>query len=215
MRVLVACEFSGIVRRAFRAQGHEAWSCDLLPAEDLSPRFAHHFVGDVLSVLDGLWRDGRLLYWDLMIAHPPCTYLANSGNKHLYVGMKKINGIDPTRWNAMLSAAEFFRRLLQAPIPRIAIENPIMRNAVQRVGRKPDQIVQPWQFGHGEIKQTCFWLKNLPPLIPTKIVSGRRPRVHHEPPSADRWMNRSRTYQGIADAMATQWGAVRPEGPDQ
>jgi hypothetical protein len=202
MKVLVACEFSGVVRRAFRDAGHEAWSCDLLPAEDGDP---HHFTCDIA---DHLARGLFGVEWDLMIAHPPCTFLANSGNKHLYIGMKKANGIDPARWNNMTAAAHFFRELANAPISRIAIENPVMREPVQRVGRRPDQTIQPWQFGHGEIKRTCFWLKNLPPLLPTKIVEGRRARVHHEPPSAERWKNRSRTYEGIAAAMAAQWGQL-------
>lgn len=213
MRVLVACEFSGIVRQAFRDAGHNAWSCDVLPAEDGSP---YHIRTDVEGLLlgrrhpeaDGDDPDGRPHSWDLMIAHPPCTFLANSANKHLYIGMKKSNGIDPRRWHEMTRAAHFFRELLHAPVPRIAVENPIMLEAVQRVGRKPDQIIQPWQFGHGEIKATCLWLKNLPPLQPTQIVDGRKPRVHHEPPSADRWKNRSRTLPGIAAAMATQWGSA-------
>ena len=191
----MACEFSGTVRDAFLDRGHDAWSCDLLPSESKRRKHLEIDARDVLA-------DG----WDLMIAHPPCTFLANSGNKHLYIGMKKVNGIDPKRWQQMLDAAEFFRCFLNAPIERIAVENPVMREPVQRVGRRPDQTIQPWQFGHGEIKRTCFWLKNLPPLLPTNIVEGRTPRVHHETPSPDRWKNRSRTLPGIAQAMAEQWG---------
>lgn len=182
MRVLVACEFSGVVRRAFRARGHDAWSCDLLPAEDGDP---HHFEGDVLARLG----DG----WDLMIAHPPCTHLAVSG----------------ARWfkdkrEEQAAALAFARALLDAPIPRIALENPI--SVISSHIRKPDQIIQPWQFGHGETKATCLWLKGLPPLIPTNVVEGREARVHRMPPGPDRWKERSRTFPGIAEAMAEQWG---------
>lgn len=183
MRVLVACEFSGIVREAFAAKGHDAFSCDLLPSE----RPGKHFVGG----LDGFIEFGD---WDLMIAFPPCTHLAVSG----------------ARWfkdkpNEQAAAIAFFMSLVNAPIPRIAIENPI--GIMSRLYAKPDQIIQPWQFGHGETKATCLWLKNLPKLVPTNVVEGRVARVHREPPTPDRWKNRSRTYQGIADAMAEQWGA--------
>lgn len=187
MNVLVACEFSGIVREAFRVRGHNAWSCDVLPAEDASP---HHFRCDIRPHLSG----GLFgVAWDLLIAHPPCTHLAVSG----------------ARWfkdkrEAQADALNFVRELLTAPITSIAVENPI--SVISSRIRKPNQIIQPWQFGHGEIKATCFWLKNLPPLVPTQIVEGRRARVHREPPSPERWKNRSRTYQGIADAMAEQWG---------
>lgn len=181
MRVLVACEFSGIVRDAFAARGHDAWSCDLLPTE----RPGNHIQGDVLKHLD----DG----WDLMIAHPPCTHLAVSG----------------ARWFKEKSAQQydallFVDRLLRCWIPKIALENPI--GVISTKIRKPDQIIQPWQFGHGETKATCLWLKNLPKLITTNIVDGRLARVHREPPGPDRRRNRSRTYQGIAEAMAEQWG---------
>jgi hypothetical protein len=181
MRVLVACEFSGIVREAFRARGHDAWSCDLLPTEIPG----QHIQCDVLSILD----DG----WDLMIAHPPCRYLSSSGAR-----WKRPKETD--------EAAEFFMALFNAPVFRVAMENPIGR--MSTLFRKPDQIIQPWQFGHGETKATCLWLKGLPLLQPTNIVEGRSPRVHHEPPGPERWKNRSRTYQGIADAMAAQWGVV-------
>ncbi len=183
MNVLIACEFSGVVRRAFRDRGHDAWSCDLLPAEDGDK---HHFQGDVRSHLNGP-------LWHLLIAHPPCTHLAVSG----------------ARWfkdkrQEQAEALEFVRELLNAGITRIALENPI--SIISSRIRKPDQIIQPWQFGHGEIKATCLWLKNLPALVPTNIVEGRTARVHREPPSPDRWKNRSRTMEGIAAAMAEQWG---------
>ena len=184
MRVLVACEFSGVVRDAFTARGHEAASCDLLPSE--TP--GNHYQGDVRLLLVGM-------KWDLMIAHPPCTHLAVSG----------------ARWFAdkqaeQAEALEFVRQLLEAPIPRIALENPI--GVISTRIRKPDQIIQPWQFGHGETKATCLWLKGLPKLQPTQIVDGRAPRVHYASPGPDRWKERSRTLPGIAAAMAEQWGAL-------
>lgn len=181
MRILIACEFSGTVREAFRRKGHDAWSCDLLPTEIPG----QHIQGDVLDILG----DG----WDIAIFHPPCTHLAVSG----------------ARWFAnkqeeQAAALEFVQRLMAAPIERIAVENPI--SIISSRIRKPDQIIQPWQFGHGETKATCLWLKGLPLLRPTNIVNGRFARVHKLPPSAERWKERSRTYQGIADAMANQWG---------
>ena len=181
MKVLVACEFSGVVRSAFRSIGCEAWSCDVLPAEDESP---FHFQEDVLKRLN----DG----WDLMIAHPPCTHLAVSGARW-FKGKEREQA----------EALEFVRRLLDAPIPRIALENPI--SVISSRIRKPDQIIQPWMFGHGETKATCLWLKALPLLKPTNVVEGRKGRVHHESPGPDRWKRRSRTYTGIAKAMAEQW----------
>jgi hypothetical protein len=184
MRVLVACEFSGVVRRAFAARGHDAWSCDLLPAEDES---AHHIQDDVLQHLD----DG----WDLMIAHPPCTHLAVSGARWF-----KLKGLQQQ------AALWFVRQLLEAPITHIAVENPV--SVISRHIRKPDQIVQPWQFGHGEVKATCLWLQWLPHLTPTQIVEGREAKVHRMAPGPDRWKNRSRTYHGIAEAMADQWGRL-------
>jgi hypothetical protein len=183
MRVLVACEFSGVVRRAFRDRGHDAWSCDLLPAEDASP---FHYQADVFGVLAETYR------WDLMIAHPPCTHLAVSGAR--WFKDKQLE---------QAAALEFVRLLLAAPIEHIALENPI--SVISSRIRKPDQIIHPWQFGHGEVKATCLWLKNLPLLTPTNIVDGRVARVHREPPSPDRWKNRSRTFEGIARAMAAQW----------
>jgi hypothetical protein len=182
-RILVACEYSGRVREAFRRLGHEAWSCDLLPAEDGSP---FHIQGDVLAVLG----DG----FDLMVAHPPCTHLAVSGARHFEE--KRADG-------RQQEAIDFFMALANAPIPRIAIENPVC--IMSSVWREPDQVIQPWEHGHGETKATCLWLKGLPLLRPTKIVSGRYPRVHLMPPSDDRWKERSRTYEGIAEAFAAQW----------
>lgn len=197
MRVLIACEFSGVVREAFRRRGHEVCSCDLLPSEDAS---SFHVIENAEKVA---YRG----QFDLMIAHPPCTYLCNSGVKHLYIGGKRENGPDEKRWAEMLEAARFFRALLDAPIPRICLENPIMHwQARQPIGWKYSQIIQPWQFGHGETKATCLWLKGLPKLQPTQIVEGRRPRVHYASPGPDRWKERSRTLPGIAEAMAEQWG---------
>lgn len=185
MKVLIACEFSGVVRRAFRAKGHAAWSCDLLPSEDDS---LCHLVGDVFDYID-------FDKWDLMIAHPPCTHLAVSGARHFKEKQKD---------GRQQAAIKFFMDLVNAPIKRIAIENPI--GIMSTHYRKPDQIIQPWQFGHGETKATCLWLKGLPKLAPTNIVEGRESRVHKMPPSKDRWKERSRTYEGIAKAMAEQWG---------
>lgn len=188
MKVLIACEHSGKVRDAFSKLGYEAMSCDLLPTE--TP--GKHYQGNVLDIL----HDG----WDLMIAHPPCTYLANSGVSWLHK--------DPDRWQKMEAGAAFFVELMNAPIDHIAIENPIMHGYARNIiGRKQDQCVQPWMFGHGESKATCFWLKNLPELRPTQYVEGREQRLHNLPPSEDRWKLRSETYQGIANAMALQWGS--------
>jgi hypothetical protein len=183
LRVLIACEFSGTVRRAFRALGHDAWSCDLLLAEDGD---LHHLQDDVLPHLfDG---------WDVMIAHPPCTHLAVSGARWF-----KDKALEQAK------ALDFVLWLLRAPIPHIALENPI--SIISSRIRKPDQIIQPWMFGHGETKATCLWLKNLPKLSPTNIVEGREARIHKMPPGPDRWKERSRTFEGIAAAMADQWGA--------
>jgi len=197
MRVLVACEQSGVVRRAFAARGHDAWSCDLLPAEDRSNK---HIVGKVENILD--WG------WDLMVAHPPCTRLCNSGVRWLHTPPPGRTKQD--MWDDMYAACDLFMTLWKAPVERIAIENPIMhRHARERMGSslpRHAQIIQPFQFGHGETKATCLWLKNLTLLVPTKIVDGREPRVHLMSPSADRWKKRSRTYTGIAEAMADQWG---------
>lgn len=189
MRVLIACEFSEIVRDAFIERGHDAWSCDLLQTERPVSDGASgsgHWVGDVLKMI----ADGG---WDLMIAFPPCTHLSVSGAR--WFKEKRAEQAEAIR---------FFLNLASANVKRIAIENPI--GIMSTHYRKPDQIVQPWMFGHGEVKATCFWLKNLPLLKPTNIVEGRRARVHREPPSPDRWKNRSRTYEGLAAAFAEQWG---------
>lgn len=195
-RVLVVCEFSATVRDAFRRRGFDAWSCDLLPTEG-DPQW--HIIGDALHEMQQTspeYVDGSYAPWDLLIAHPPCTDLAVSGARHF--AAKKADG-------RQARALEFVQRLLNAPIPHIALENPI--SIISSHIRKPDQIIQPWQFGHGETKATCLWLKNLPKLVPTDIVEGREARVHRMPPGPDRWKERSRTFAGIADAMADQWGA--------
>lgn len=181
MKVLVACEFSGIVREAFKARGHDAWSCDLLPTEIPG----QHIRGDVLAILE----DG----WDLMIAHPPCTHLAVSGAAWFYRKQKE-----------QAEALDFVRSLLDASIPKICLENPV--SVISTKIRKPDQIIHPWQFGHSEKKTTCLWLKNLPLLVPTNVVERGINRLHRLPPSPDRWKKRSLTFTGIAEAMASQWG---------
>jgi len=187
VKVLIACEYSGVVRRAFAAKGHRAVSCDLLPSEDSSP---DHVQGDVL----GLFNEP----WDLLIAHPPCTRLCNSGVRWL---------AERNLWGELDEACKFFLALWNAPISKVAIENPTMhKHAFERIGLKPNFSVQPWQYGHGETKRTCFWTRGLPPLVPTDIVDGREAKVHKMPPSADRWKERSRTYEGIGQAMASQWG---------
>lgn len=180
-KVLIACEFSGVVREAFRRRGHYAMSCDVLPT-DLP---GLHWQGDVLSILDH--------GWDLMIAHPPCTHLAVSGARWFKDKLAE-----------QAEALEFVRKLMDAPIPHIAVENPI--SIISSRIRKPDQVIQPWQFGHGETKAPCLWLKNLPKLVPTNIVEGREAKIHKMPPSPDRWKLRSKTYVGIAEAMGEQWG---------
>jgi site-specific DNA-cytosine methylase len=201
MRVLVACEYSGVVRRAFRALGHDAWSCDLLPAEDGAKE---HYQCDVMDLLNpdnpdympppgSMFEPSGPPLFDLMIAHPPCTHMSVSG----------------ARWfkdkrQEQEHALDFVRALMAAPIERIAIENPI--SVISSRIRKPDQIIQPWQFGHGETKATCLWLQGLPKLTPTNIVEGREARIHRMPPGPDRWKERSRTFTGIAAAMAEQWG---------
>lgn len=203
MKVLVACEYSGTVRDAFIKIGHDALSCDLLPTDVPGP----HYQGDVFDIINN--------GWDLMIAHPPCTYLCNSGVLHLYK--------DKDRWKDMIDGAVFFRKLLQANIPKIAIENPVMhRFGYAIIGVDKSQIIQPWMFGDPESKATCLWLKNLPKLQQTNQISlldsnnaheifkalpiNEAQRIHHLSPSDDRWKIRSKTYRGIADAMATQWG---------
>jgi hypothetical protein len=191
MKVLIACEYSGTVRDAFLRRGHEAMSCDLLPTETEGP----HYQGDVRDVLD--------YPWDLMIAHPPCTDLSVSGAA--WFAKKRMVG-------AQQASASFFMKLAKADIPRIAIENPVC--VMSTLWRKPDQTLQPWMFGHTEQKATCLWLKGLPPLFPTnnvreemmRLPKNKRERLHYLPPSEDRWKLRSATYQGIAEAMADQWG---------
>ena len=199
MRVLVACEFSGIVRDAFTARGHDAWSCDLLPTEGEPSR---HFVGDCFDFIG--YRIGWQK-WDLLIAHPPCTHLAVSGAA--WFERKLASGVQQ-------EALTFVRRLMDAPVERIALENPV--SVISTAIRKPDQIIQPWMFGHPEQKATCLWLKNLPPLVPTNDVREHmmtlpkklRERKHYTSPGPERWKIRSRTLQGIADAMADQWGSL-------
>jgi len=180
-RILIACEYSGRVRNAFRAKGHDAWSCDLLPSEAPEP---YHFQCKAEDILD--------VGWDIMIAHPPCTHLAVSGARWFKDKLVEQQ-----------EALDFVRTLLDAPIPCIALENPI--SIISSRIRKPDQIIQPWMFGHGETKATCLWLKGLPLLTPSNIVEGREAKVHRMPPGPDRWKDRSRTYTGIAQAMADQW----------
>jgi site-specific DNA-cytosine methylase len=180
MRVLIACEFSGTVRDAFLKRGHDAISCDLLPSDSPGP----HYQGDVRDIL----HEG----FDMMIAHPPCTHLAVSGARWF-----------KNKTNEQADALCFVRELMHAPIDKICIENPV--SIISSKIRKPDQIIQPWQFGHGETKATCLWLKNLPKLKPTNIVAGREAKIHRMPPGADRWKLRSLTYKGIAEAMANQW----------
>jgi len=181
MRILIACEYSGTVRDAFIAAGHDAISCDLLSTEVPGP----HYQGDVTDILN----DG----FDMMVAHPPCTHLAVSGARWFHLKQQE-----------QAEALDFVRLLMNAPIPRIAIENPV--SIISSRIRKPDQVIQPWMFGHGETKATCLWLKGLPKLTPTNIAKGREARIHKMPPSPDRWKERSRTYAGIAAAMAQQWG---------
>lgn len=195
MRILVACEYSGIVRDAFIKKGHEAISCDLLPTDKPGP----HYQGDVFDIMN----DG----FDLMIAHPPCTYLTNSGVTWLHK--------QPGRWEKMELGAKFFKSLLEADIPKIAVENPIMHKyAREIIGTRQTQIVQPYHFGHLEQKATGLWLKGLPELHETnnvkeemlKLPDNQRQRLHYLPPTKDRWKIRSTTFQGLADAMANQWG---------
>ena len=205
MRVLVACEFSGIVRDAFIARGHDAVSCDLLPTESPGP----HVIGDVRELLD----DG----WDLMVAHPPCTYLTNAGVRWLYGDyghkMAPTSLVGEPRWEAMRKGAELFRDLMAAPIPRIAVENPIMHaHAIAEIGRRQDQVVQPWMFGEPVQKAVGLWLVGLPPLLATgPICTERHQLVHKMAPSADRAHKRSVFFSGIARAMADQWGLLDPE----
>ncbi len=217
MRVLIACEFSGTVRDAFRAHGHDAWSCDLLPGEgrtlgDEYPTLypeghqlrghRFHYQCDVFELLPGgrlyqtMALENQAVQWDLMIAHPPCTHLAVSGAR--WFKEKAVEQVE---------ALAFVQALMDAPIPHICIENPV--SIISSRIRKPDQIIQPWQYGHGEVKATCLWLKGLPKLMPTNVVDGRHPACWLASPGPDRWKLRSRTYEGIAQAMADQWGSDR------
>jgi hypothetical protein len=191
LRVLVACEYSARVRDAFRRCGHFAFSCDLLSCEG-DPQW--HLQRPVEEVLGN--------GWDLMIAHPPCTHLAVSGSRHFHRKQREQS-----------EALDFVRLLMAAPIDRWCIENPV--SIISSAITPPHQIIQPWQFGHGETKATCLWLKNLPRLKPSNVVSGREAKVHRMPPGPDRWKERSRTYQGVADAMAQQWGTVTLPPPTQ
>ena len=191
MRVLVACEYSGIVRDAFIRAGHDAISCDLLPSES---DFGPHIEGDIFKV--------DMSGFDLMVAHPPCTYLTNAGARWLHE--------ETGRWEYMEEGADFFRYFIEAPVPRICIENPIMHgHGKSIIGVSQAQTIQPWQFGHGEQKAICLWLKALPPLHPTNIVEGREQRVHSMAPGPDRQRERSRFFMGVADAMAAQWSDIR------
>jgi len=198
MKVLIACEFSGVVRDAFINKGHEAISCDLLPTESPGP----HIQDDVSKYLDD--------DWDLMIAHPPCTYITNAGVRHLHSTPSRTGKIADVhgeeRWRFMYDACTFFNLLKNCGIPKIAVENPVPHGYARKEIGWYDQIIQPWQFGHGETKKTCLWLKNLSKLIPTNIVNGRKPACHWTSPSVLRWKIRSVTYKGIAEAMAEQWG---------
>lgn len=195
MRILIACEYSGVFRDAFIRGGHDAMSCDLLPTESPGP----HYQGDLFDVID--------YPWDIAIFHPECTHLAVSGSRH-FEG-KRMDG-------RQQSAVSFFMRIVRrsSHIPMTAIENPVC--VMSSFWRKPDQIIQPWQFGHGETKATCLWLKGLPPLVPTNVVDGREARIHKMPPSPDRWKERSRSYSGIAAAAAAQWGGIaKGKAPDR
>lgn len=192
LRVGILCECSGTVRDAFLANGHDAMSCDLLPSDTPGP----HYQGDALDFIDR--------GWDLIIAHPPCTYLCNSGVRWLY---NKDGSKNQERWDEMYKAAHFFRSILAYPVKKMAVENPIMHKyAKEIIGRGQDQIIQPWQFGHGETKATCLWLKGLPKLEPTNIVEGREARIHRMPPGPERSKMRSKTFPGIGKAFADQWG---------
>lgn len=199
MRVIVGCEESGVVRDAFKARGHDVWSCDLVPSRIPG----NHIIGNVLDCLD----EG----WDLGIFHPPCTYLTNAGVRHLHSVpsrngvVTKVHGI--ARWIELDRAAALFKIILRAPILKIAVENPIPHKyAVARIGRKYDQMIQPWEFDHGETKATCLWLKGLPTLMATVIHTGRESRIHNMAPGPNRARDRSVTFSGIAKAMANQWG---------
>jgi hypothetical protein len=220
LRVLIACEFSGIVRDAFLDEGHDAYSCDLLPTDSRPER---HITGDATAILD----DG----WDILIAHTPCTRMSNSGVRWLKTPPGKIRTDHHTQaevdtyaamneaerlefmWQKLREGAELFSKFWNAPIKRKAIENPVMHHhakALIRGFRPQAQTIQPWQHGHGECKRICLWLDGLPPLEPTNIVEGREQRIHMMPPGPDRWKERSRFFPGVAAAMAKQWGSYTP-----
>lgn len=217
MRVLIIGETSGVIREAFRKRGHSAWSNDLLPADDGSP---YHIQGDGLECARSRFRHGHPTLWDLIIAHPTCTFLCNSGIKWLYRGGQKVNGKDPARWTAMRKAAKFYNDCLALPCPRIAVENPRFHPyAAALVGATSDntQYVQPYWFGEKQFKATGWRLKNLPRLTPTNLLVPPKPGtdehkawsvVHRASPGPDRWKERSRTLQGPADALAEQWGSL-------
>jgi len=204
INVLVNCEESGVVRDEFCKLGFNAWSCDLVPSRVPG----NHLQMDALEAI-------KVMRWDLMIAYPPCTFLANSGAKHLYIGGRKENGRNEERWESMRKGAEFFKKLLNADIPFVGAENPVMLGyAIDIIGEQPAQTIQPWTFGHMEQKATCLWLRNLPPLKETRNVydemmrlpRNERERVHYMPPSETRQRDRSVTYRGVAEAKAKQWG---------
>lgn len=204
VRILVACEFSGVVRDAFAARGHDAWSCDLLPSE----RPGNHIQGDVFKIINRpFYGDGD--DWDMLIFFWPCTYLCRSGQQWLTRSPAKPKPdilYGEARWAALNDHAQKFRRLLDCNIKRVAGENPRMNCHAARIVGPSSQKIQPWEFGHGECKETHLWLRNLPPLMPTKLVQGREQRIFNIPPGKDRWKDRSRTFLGIANAMAAQWG---------
>jgi len=199
MRILIGCEFSGVIRRSFAMRGHDATSCDLLPSDDNSP---NHVICKTATEIFDLIASEK---WDIGIFNPPCTYLCNSGVRWLYGGRGTV--IDTKRWEAMEYGALFFKKLLNCRLQRVCVENSIMHKyAREIVNAAPSQIVQPYQFGVGETKATCLWLRGLPKLKPTNLVSDRRPVVHYASPGKDRWKVRSKTCVGIAEAMAEQWG---------
>lgn len=192
IRVLVACEFSGRVRDAFLDRGFDAYSCDIAPSDSDRGK-SRHYQCDVLDIIGE--------EWDLVVAHPPCTYLCNSGVRWLHT--------QPGRWQHMVRGAMFFRKLLGANAAHVCCENPIPHKYAMEIIEQPySQIIQPWQFGHGETKATCLWLRNLPPLQPTNVVDGREGRIHRLPPGPNRSKLRSTTFEGVALAMAEQWGAL-------
>jgi hypothetical protein len=206
MKILCACEFSGVVASAFRAKGHLAWSCDLRPPA--GDNEAYHIQGDAVEAIEHLGP------WDMMIAHPPCTYLTNAGALWLYKDGKKTNGVDQVRWGQMREGAAFFKTLWEAKIPKVCVENPIMHGYAKKlIGGTQTQVIQPWMFGHKEKKATCLWLRGLPELIPTTNLKAEtdalpikeQQRMHYMSPGPDREKLRSTTYSGIAAGMADQW----------